>query len=332
MATLKDIAKLANVSVATVSNVLNGKGRVSEAKRKEILEIAKKLNYTPNFHARAMALKKRLITIGLIVPDITNPFFAKLTRGVEKVCGEDVFVILIDSFRDLSREEKLIRKARFLGVDGLIIGNSRVDDDLVREVSTYLPVVVFDKEYEYENVISIVLDNYYGAYLATKHLLENGCNNVIHLGGTPELYVSIERKKGYSAAMIEKNLKPMVFETGYNEDQGYEMMKRILASKIKVDGVFCMNDLVALGALKAIREERLMIPQDIQIVGFDDDKELCEVVSPSLSSIHQPVEEMGETAARLLIELIQGKVKIRRYVFSPHLVIRESSSRRLTRK
>ncbi|ABV32961.1 LacI family DNA-binding transcriptional regulator [Pseudothermotoga lettingae] len=322
---LKDVANLTNVSISTVSKVLNGKGRVSEKKRREILKVARQLGYTPNYHARTMARRSRILTIGLIVPDITNPFFAKLTKGVEKTCGEDALIILMDSFRNLEREEKLIKNARFFGIDGIIIGNSRVNDELVLEVSKYIPVVVFDKDYECENVVSIVLDNYHGAYSATKHLIENGCTHVVHLGGTHELFVSLQRANGYEAAMRESGFQPRIFATGYDENKGYENMKKILKQGETVDGIFCMNDLVAMGAMKAVKEFGLNIPKDIAIVGFDDDENLCEIISPSLSSVHQPVEEMGQISAKLLFELIKKDLKIKRYVFSPHLVIRQSS-------
>ncbi|AJC74721.1 hypothetical protein AJ81_04700 [Pseudothermotoga hypogea DSM 11164 = NBRC 106472] len=329
MANLSEIARLTNVSISTVSKVLNGKGRVSEAKRKEILRVARQLGYTPNYHARSMARKSKILTVGLIVPDIINPFFASLTRGVEKACGEDSLVILMDSFRNLEREEKLIKNARFFGIDGIIIGNSRVSDDLVEEISTYIPVVVFDKFYELDNVVSIVLDNRYGAYMATKHLIENGCKNIVHLGGTHELYVSLERARGYEAAMNEASLKPVVEPVGYNESVGYEGMKRLLELGFQIDGVFCMNDLVAIGAIKALKEKGLRIPEDVAVIGFDNDKELCEIVDPPLSSIHQPVEEMGEVAAKLLFELIKGNSKIKRYVFTPRLVVRQSSLKKV---
>lgn len=328
MVTLKDIADLAEVSISTVSKVLNGKGRVSEKKRRKILKIAKEMGYTPHFCARNMARKTRLLTLGLVVPDIVNPFFAKLTRGIEKSCGEKAFIILMDSLRNLEREERLIRTARFLGIAGIIIGNSHVSDELVLEVSQYIPVVAFDKEYEHKNVISIVLDNYYGAFMATKHLIENGYRNIVHLGGTQELYVSIQRKEGYEAAMKEKKLEPKVLSVGYDENKGYEAMKRLLSSGANVDGIFCMNDLVAIGAMRAIKDFGFNIPNDIGVVGFDNDKELCEIVSPSLTSVHQPVEEMGETSAKLLFDLLEGKIKVKKYVFSPHLVIRGSSVRK----
>jgi len=326
---LKDIAQLTKVSVSTVSKVLNGKGRVSEKKRKEILRVARQLGYTPNYHARSMARKTKILTVGLIVPEIINPFFASLTRGVQKACGEDALVILMDSFRNLEREEKLIKNARFFGIDGIIIGNSRVSDDLVEEISGYIPVVVFDKFYELDNVVSIVLDNRYGAYMATRHLIENGCRNIVHLGGTHELYVSLERARGYEAAMNEVNLKPVVEPVGYNESAGYEAMKRLLDSGFQIDGVFCMNDLVAIGAIRALKEKSLRIPDDVAVVGFDDDEELCEIIEPPLSSVHQPVEEMGEVAAKLLFELIKGNSKIKRYVFTPRLVVRRSSLKKV---
>lgn len=328
MATLKEIARLCNVSVSTVSKVLNGKGRVGESKRRKILKVAKEIGYTPNYHARRMVEKSKILTIGLIVPDISNPFFSTLTRGIEKTCGENVLVILMDSFRNLEREEKLIKNARFRGIDGLIIGNSRVNDDLVLEISRYIPIVVFDKDYELKNTVSIILDNKHGARLATTHLIKNGCRKIVHLSGTSELYVSVQRIEGYTLAMKENNLEPKVYLTGYDEKSGYKKMKELLSKNEKFDGVFCVNDLVAIGAIKALKENNMRIPEDVSIVGFDNDEELCEIITPSLTSIHQPVEEMGEIAARSLINLIEnGDSKIKKYVFSPRLVIRESSIR-----
>jgi len=328
MATLKDIARITGVSISTVSKVLNGKGRVSEKKRKEILETAKRLGYTPNYHARSMVYRSKVLTIGLAVPDIINPFFARLTRGVQEACGEDVLVVLMDTFRNLEREERLIRNARFFGINGIIIGNSRVNDNLILEISQYIPVVVFDKYYSIKNVASIVLDNNYGAYMATKHLIENGCKNIVHLGGTHELFVSLERARGYEKAVKEAGMKPIVLPVGYNEAAGYNAMSQLLDSGMKIDGVFCMNDLVAIGAIKAIKERGLKIPEDVAVVGFDNDEELCEIIDPPLSSVHQPVEEMGKIAAKLLLEFLKGNSSIERYIFTPRLVVRKSSLRK----
>jgi LacI family transcriptional regulator len=323
--TLKDIAKMANVSIATVSKVLNNKGRVSEKTKKKVLEIIEQYGYTPDFHARNMSRKNKTLVIGVIVPDITNPFFSYLIRGIQQSLDQNIAVIVMDSFRDFTREKNLINNIRFYGVKGIIIANSRVDDDLVKQVSRYLPVVVFDKNYQYKNVVSIVLDNFYGAYIATKHLIENGYKNIIHLGGTSELYVSIQRAEGYKQAMKENDLKARVYETGYEKKCGYEKTKEIISSGEKFDAIFAMNDLVAIGAMRAIKEIGLKIPEEVGIMGFDNDEDLCEIINPSLSSIDQPVVEMGKAASKLLLDLINGTLKIKKYVFSPRLVVRESS-------
>lgn len=328
MVKIRDIAEKSGYSISTVSKALNGRGRISEKVREEILNLAKEMGYTPNFHARNMASKSKIMTIGLIVPDIKNPFFSALTRGVERYLDSSYLLILMDSFRNLQRENRLIAAARFYGVKGLIIGNSRVDSDLVKEVCRYLPVVIFDKETECENVSSIVLDNFYGAYTATKHLIDGGYKRIVHLGGTSELYVSLERKRGYESAMKEAGLEPIALEVGYTFDDGYNGVLRLLESKIEFDGLFCMNDLVALGAMRALKELGYKIPDDVGIVGFDDDEQLCEIVSPSLTSVRQPVEMMGETAGKLIVELIKKNSSTRKVVFSPMLVIRESSVRR----
>ncbi|HCI29164.1 MAG TPA: LacI family DNA-binding transcriptional regulator [Fervidobacterium sp.] len=327
MVKLRDIAEETGYSISTVSKALSGKGRMSEETRNTILSVAKQLGYTPDFYAKSMASKTKILVIGLIVPDITNPFFAYLTRGVERACGESCLLVLMDSFRSLHREEQLIRTARFYGVNGVIVGNSRVNDELINEISKYVPVVIFDKECKCENVVSIVMDNYYGAYLATKHLVENGCKNIVHFGGTQELYVSIQRAHGYETAVKESGLESHIARIGYTFDDGYKAAKKLLSVGKTFDGAFCMNDLVALGVMKAIKEEGLKVPEDVAVVGFDDDKQLCEVTVPSLSSVRQPVEMMGETAGKAIIELINGHSNAKKIIFSPSLIVRDSSLR-----
>ncbi len=323
MITINDIAKMANVSISTVSRVLNGKGRVGKEKREEILKIAKELNYVPNYHARCM-INESVFTVGFITPDITNPFFSELTRGIEIGILGKALLILMNSFRDPKTEEEMAERLKTSGTKGIIFGNSRVEDSFVSYISKFLPVVVFDKEYESEKIASVLLDNSYGAFKATKHLLDNGCRNVIHFGGTDELLVSVQRANGYKEAMKQAGLTPRIFKIGYDEKAGYKKAKEIVEKREKVDGIFCMNDLVAIGAMKALKEGGLKIPQDVAIVGFDDTN-LCDYVSPSLTSIRQPAEEMGKSAATMLIDVIEGRCNVRKYVFSPTLVVRESS-------
>ncbi len=321
MTTMRDIAKLSKVSVSTVSRVLSGKGRVSAEKRNEIIKLANQFHYIPNYHAKCMT-KTGVITVGLVVPDISNPFFSKITMGIEAELRDNALLILMNSFRDIEREKRLSLLLRDNGAKGIIIGNSHVEDDFVFEISKYIPVVVFDKEYNLPNISTIKLDNVYGAYLATNHLIEIGCSSIVHFGGFDDLDVSIQRREGYKKA-LRRGMQPYVIPTGYDERSGYEKAKKILTSK-KFDGVFCMNDLVAIGVLKAAKEMGIRVPEDLKIIGFDD-TELCEVVTPPLSSIHQPIEEMGRAAARALLKMIEGEESTRSYLFSPSLIVRSST-------
>lgn len=330
MVTINDIAKIANVSASTVSRVLNGKGRISEAKKKEILKIANELNYVPNYHAKCM-IKESVFTIGFIAPDITNPFFAEVTKGIESALLNKALLILADSFRDFRREKEMAEMFKENGVKGIIFGNSRIEDDFVEYISKFLPVVIFDKEYKSNKIASVLLDNRYGAFVATKHLLDNGCQRVIHFGGTGELLVSVQRAEGYKEAMKQAKLDSKILEVGYDEKNGYEKMKEMLEKSERMDGVFCVNDLVALGAIRALKEKGIRIPQDVAIVGFDD-THLCNYVSPPLTSIRQSAEEMGKVAAKILMELINGSSTIRKYVFSPTLVVRQSSCHSVSKK
>ena len=330
MVTINDIAKIANVSASTVSRVLNGKGRISEAKKKEILKIADELSYVPNYHAKCM-IKENVFTIGFIAPDITNPFFAEVTKGIESALLNKALLILADSFRDFRREKEMAEMFKENGVKGIIFGNSRIEDDFVEYISKFLPVVIFDKEYKSNKIASVLLDNRYGAFMATKHLLNNGCQKVVHFGGTDELLVSVQRAEGYKEAMKQAGLDSEILEVGYDEKKGYEKMKEMLEKSERMDGVFCVNDLVALGVIRALKEKGVRIPQDVAIVGFDDTN-LCNYVSPPLTSIRQSAEEMGKVAAKILMELINGSSTIRRYVFSPTLVVRQSSCRSVSKK
>ena len=177
----------------------------------------------------------------------------------------------------------------------------------------------------------MLLDNRYGAFMATKHLLDNGCQRVVHFGGTGELLVSVQRAEGYKEAMKQVGPDSKILEVGYDEKNGYEKMKEMLEKHERMDGAFCVNDLVALGVIRALKEKGVRIPQDVAIVGFDDTN-LCNYVSPPLTSIRQSAEEMGKVAARILMELIKGSSTIRRYVFSPTLVVRQSSCRSASKK
>lgn len=323
MTTMRDIARISKVSISTVSRVLSGKGRVSAKKRSEIIKLANQFHYVPNYHAKCMT-KKGVITVGLVVPDISNPFFSKLAMGIELELGEKALLILMNSFRDIDREKKLSILLRDNGAKGIIIGNSHVDDNFVFEISKYIPVVVFDKEYNLPNISTIKLDNLYGAYIATNHLIEIGCSSIAHFGGFEDLDVSIQRKTGYKKALGDKNMQSHVIPTGYDEKAGYEKAKKLLPQR-EFDGIFCMNDLVAIGVLKAARELRIKVPRDLKIVGFDD-TDLCEVVVPTLTSIHQPIEEMGKAAVKALLKMIDGEETSRSYLFSPALVVRGSTS------
>ncbi|MGC8545824.1 LacI family DNA-binding transcriptional regulator [Athalassotoga sp.] len=326
MTTMRDIAKISDVSVSTVSRVLSGKGRVSDEKRSEILRIIKDLHYIPDYHAKCM-VKGGIISVGLVVPDITNPFFSELAKGIESELGNHALLILMDSFRNGEREKELSLALRDNGAKGIIFGNSHVDDDFILEISKFIPTVVFDKEYDLSNVGTIALDNFHGSYMATKHLIENGCSRILHFGGFPDLDVSFQRRLGYEKAMIESNLIPTTILTGYDQDSGYEQAKKIFSSE-KYDGVFCMNDLVAVGVMKGLKELGFSIPADVKMVGFDD-VNLCEVLVPPLTSVHQPVEEMGKAAVKMLLAMIEKKDTPKKYLFSPSLVVRGSSLKKL---
>lgn len=330
---LKDIARLANVSIATVSMILNNKGQnISASTRENILRIARERNYIPNAMARSLIIGRTKI-IGLIIPDISNPFFPELARGVEdkaNVSGYNVIFCNIDD--DLEKEEKCLEMLAEKMVDGIIYAHSaKRTGGLESYIRENVPIILIDRDMDVKNVKGKVLvDNLHGAYQGVKHLLEKGYRKIAFVTGALTSNTALGRLNGYKKALMEYDVQinERYIKAGhYKSEWGVEATKQFLLEGIDFDAVFCGNDLIALGVMKTLIDQGFRIPDDVGVVGFDDIW-MAKMVVPELTSIKQPIYEMGCKAAEMLIDVISNPETEgvdREIILKPQLIVRRSS-------
>lgn len=329
MATIADIAEAAGVSRATVSLALNGKPGVALQTRQRIMEIAEKLNYQPNASAKGLALQKTQ-ALGVIVPDIGSPFYAELVRGVEQEASANGYhLILCTTAGKLSKEELYLRLLGERRVDGMILMTPRGDEETIRRVQgEEFPLVVVDRDIQAaDEVVEVIVDNLHGALAATEHLIGLGYQRIGFINGIPEIQASRDRLRGYRLALQEHGIVPhdsWICTGDFQEEGGYQCMQKLLNINPSLDAIFAASDLMAIGAIKTIREVRKQIPDDIAIIGFDDIP-LAAHLDPPLTTVRQPMAEMGAMACRLLLQLTRGEgVLQRKAILQTELVIRAS--------
>lgn len=321
LSTIKDVAQEAGVSVATVSRVINQNGYVNEDTRKKVENAIIKLNYQPNSIARSL-YKKESKTIGIIVPDITNPFFPELVRGVEDYLIRNGFTtILCNSDEDADKERLYLEVMKQKYVDGLIIVSNTINEQLVQQFDR--PIVALDRSI-HKNIPTFAIDNREGGRMATQHLLDIGCQKVAHIKGPDQIENSEARYMGYLDII---NNNELVISGNYDLKKTAQATIDLLQNHPDIEGIFAGNDIMALGVAKAADYLNIKVPNELAIIGFDGIN-LSEMTSPELSTISQPIYEMSTEAARALISLIEGKVieKID-YEFPFTLIQRQSTKR-----
>lgn len=334
MITIKDIADIAGVSKTTVSKVLNNKDqKISEATRQKILNIVKEKNYIPNKMAQSLVTKKTK-TIGLIIPDIRNPFFTDIARGAEdKAVREGYNIILCNTDENIEKETRAFNTLTEKMVDGIIFApSSKTEFNSSEYKISSKPIVLVDKELNIENLKGVVsLDNEDGTYLEIKHLVGIGHKNILYLSGPLKSEISKNRLKGYKKALKESNIKfneDLVIQGEYSFEWGYEVVKNL--DKINFTAICAANDLIAIGAIKALKERGIKIPQDISVVGFDD-IQTANIIEPQLTTIKQNSYNMGYESASILINNLENNEinNIEKMIFKPELIIRSSTSQKL---
>lgn len=332
--TLKDLAEILHVSPSTVSRALSGNLEIGEKTRQAVRKLAEELNYQPN--SVAMSLRnKKTFTIGVIVPEIVHYFFSSVISGIEFVAYDNNYqVILCQSNERYSQEMMNIKTLEQSQVDGILMSYSKETRDFSHIESLNnkgVPVVFYDRSSFNLAIDSVIVDDFGGAYEATKHLISIGCKRIVHFNGPLHLEIHAARLNGYLEALKEHGIpidKALIIEADSFKG-GYKATLKLIEDSMDFDGIFSVNDLTAVGAMKAIKSKGLNIPNDIALVGFGDDSTLSEMVDPSLTSIIQPGYEMGKEATKLLLDKINGKVSEspRQIKLNTKLKIRKSTSR-----
>ena len=327
MATMKDIARLAQVSTSTVSHVINGSRFVSDEIREKVMRIVAELNYTPSAVARSLKVRETK-TIGLLVTATNNPFFAEVMAGVEQYCQQHQYnLIIATTGGDAKRLQQNLQTLMHKQVDGLLLmcGDSRFQADI--ELAISLPLVVMDWWFTELNADKILENSALGGYLATKALIDAGHRKIGIITGNLKKSVAQNRLQGYKNALSEAKiaLNPhWIVESHFDFEGGVLGIQSLLAQSSRPTAVFCCSDTIAVGAYQAIQQQGLRIPQDLSIMGYDD-IELARYLSPPLSTICQPKAELGKLAVEALLQRIKNpNENYRTLVLEPTCVLRES--------
>lgn len=328
--TINDVARLAGVSTTTVSHIINGTRYVSDELKTRVDKAITELGYRPNSMARGLR-RGESKTIGLIVPDNSNPFFAEILRTIENFGYSNGYsVILCNSDSDVKKEISYTELLYAKQVDGIVfITTNNSVEHLQRLTNNGIPFVIIDRDLHLADTDVILVDNFTGGYEATQYLISLGHRCIACIAGPSLLTPSADRVGGYKKALQEAGIEvtPEFIVTGDFQFEGGENgMKQLLSLKKRPTAVFACNDLMALGAMRALREAGLAIPQDMSLIGFDDIA-LTSVVSPSLTTIAQPIQEIARLSLQLLIDRIHEKMTVnspKKIVLPTTLVIRES--------
>jgi LacI family transcriptional regulator, repressor for deo operon, udp, cdd, tsx, nupC, and nupG len=327
MVRISDVAKLANVSTATVSRVLSNSGNVKKETAEKVLEAIQKLNYQPNMLARQLR-KLETKTVLVVVPDITNTFFSKVLRGIEHVAIENGYQVLLgDTGNNIERERGYLNILRQKKADGMILLTARLEPHLLEEIASEFPVVLACEYLEGSTIPTVSIDNISSARKATEHLIHLGHRRIGFISGPLNVILSRDRLKGFRQAMAQHGIPVesyLIQEGDFSFESGYNMMMKFLALDQPPTAVFAANDEMAIGAIKAIKSKGLRVPDDISIVGFDD-IQFASIYEPALTTISQPMFEIGKKAMELLIKLInKDKLEKSQYILEDQLVIRET--------
>jgi len=332
---LKDIAEELGLSVPSVSRALNNKPDIGEETKKKVFELAEKLHYQRNQFAINFKNQQSFI-IGVIIPQIVHHFFSNVISGIINEAEKlDYSVMLFQSNESYEAELKGVDTFQHSMIDGLIISlsDNTINVDHLKKLQDFnLPVVLMDRVSDKMDAAKIVCDDFRGAYIATEHLINLGRKKIAHLAGL-EPHTAEERFKGFETALKDHNIKfyPELYKK-YNLSsikEGYDTMLELLEENLIPDAIFCVTDPVAVGAMKAIKEKNLNIPDDIAVIGFSD-WEMSSLIDPPLSSVKQPNYEMGKKAVKLIVKEIEmtrknKPIQYKTHVMETSLVLREST-------
>lgn len=330
--TIKEVAKLAGVSPSTVSRVISDSSRISDETKKQVRDIMKELGYHPNAIARSL-VSRSTNTLGIVMPQSTeraflNPFFPQVLSGISVAAHENNYCMLVST--GTTEEEQLSSITNIVmggRVDGVIIMYSSVDNDILEAVkSLKVPVLIIGKPIEPKGVLYVDNDNVDASYKVTQKLIERGHRNIALITGPLKMMVSLDRLDGYRNALISNGFqldKNYIRESEFTKEAGYVAMKDLLQKNDKITGLVITDDVMAFGAIDAIKEHGLRIPEDIEIISFNNIP-LSEFCNPSLTSVDISATTLGYESAKLMIDKINGKEENNKVIVSTKIIYRDS--------
>lgn len=333
--TITDIAKELNVSASTVSRALRDHPGISTETKKAVMEIAKRTNYQPNLLALSLLNKKTNI-IGIVVPEITSHFFSMVISGVQDLVSLNGYNLMISQSNESFEDEVKIINSLFLSrIDGFLISpasNTAQFDHFKMLKDNNIPLVIFDRDCKEMEVDKVLVDDYDGAFQAVDYLIKTGCDRIAHITGPTNLSISGHRLSGYLDALKKNNIpideELIVQVGGFSPEDGITACEKLLNLQHPPNAIFAINDGVAIGAMYVIKEAGIAIPEEISIIGFDDEP-YSSYFTPALTSVWQPVYDMGMLSARILLNNMDRKDRsdketFRNEILKPELMIRQS--------
>jgi DNA-binding LacI/PurR family transcriptional regulator len=330
--TLKDIASKLGLSVSTVSRALSDHPDINNDTKTTINLLVKKLGYIPNIIARSLK-SQHSNQIGVIVPEIRHDFFASAISGIEEVAYQKGYTVIVSQSNEDFNREKINLNSMYLSrVGGIIISisqSTKTSKHFKQLLKNGVKMVFFDRVCEDLDVYKVVIDDFESSFNAVNYLLSKGYKNIFHFAGPQNLETCKRRKMGYEKALRDQNINPgaKIIEGGMHERDGYESIDKLLENNIMPDAIFAVNDPVAIGAFKRLKEQGIKIPGQVGIMGFSNNP-ITELVDPPLTTIEQPAFEMGKAAAKLLIDQITGQaihLNSKELKLNSRLVIRQST-------
>ncbi len=330
---LKDIADALHLSVPTVSRALRDSYEISQETKKAVVELARAMNYKPNLLAVGLR-KNKTFKVGVIIPSLWYYYNSAAVTGMEEVLEEHGYSVMIcQSKESYNREVIQVRNLIDSRVDGILVSISQSTikyDHFIDAQEEGIPVIFFDRAPSYEGASKVVIDNKLAAKSAIHHLFKKGRKRIVFIAGPEKLRISKTRYEGYLEAYKEHGLEPdenLIINCNFTKNMGYRATKSFLRKNIDIDGLFAINDRTCIGAVAAVQEAGLKIPQDVAVVGFNDEPTV-QYLTPPLTTIRQPAYEIGMEAAKLFLKernADTGQFTPTKLILETELIVRESS-------
>lgn len=327
MINIREVARMAGVSPATVSRVINGTAKVSAEKRARVLEVISATDFVPNEVARSL-FRKSAKLIGLIIPSIKNPYFTQVASVIEKLATQNGYrVFLCDVGDDIEKEQAAIQTLVSMNADGIIIAstNEEIEDYLAM---CQIPVVAVDTLFSNKKVAAYVYSDYYtGGRMAMEHMIDCGCKKIVCIKGPQKIYSAKCRYEGYRDVCRERGIEEHTVTCDYDFNAGLAMTEELLRLYPDVDGIIACNDVVALSTYKILYRQNISVPDQVQLIGFDDIM-WSNLFTPALTTISQPIQEIATRAAELIIDIASYTGKGEEIVYPVELIIRETTKKK----